>query len=103
MALKSAQGMKSFHEWPREIMLRKPDALSFAAQGREKETTLSDICSILFFRQWEALHRYANEKGIHIIGDMPIYMATDSADAWTECDLLDPQGPGCGLPAGLFF
>ncbi len=82
MALKSVQGMKSFHEWPREIMERRPDALEAAARSLKKEIHYHIFVQYLFFRQWEALHRYANEKGIHIIGDMPIYMAPDSADAW---------------------
>ena len=102
MVLKSVQGMKSFHEWPREIMERRPYALEAAARSLKKEIHYHIFVQYLFFRQWEALHRYANEKGIHIIGDMPIYMAPDSADAWTERDLLDPQGRVAGCPPDYF-
>ena len=102
MALKSVQGMKPFHEWPREIMLRKREALEAAARNLGKEIHYHFFVQYLFFRQWEALHRYANEKGIHIIGDMPIYMAPDSADAWTERDLLDQQGRLAGCPPDYF-
>jgi len=42
----------------------------------------------LFFRQWDALRKYATGKGINIIGNMPIYMASDSADAWMGRDIL---------------
>ena len=102
MALKSAQGMKPFYEWPREIMQRQPDALKSTAQGLEKEIHYQIFVQYLFFRQWESLHRYANERGLCIIGDMPIYMAPDSADAWKDRDLLDQQGRVAGCPPDYF-
>jgi len=102
MALKSAQGMKPFCEWPREIMQRQRDALKAAARSLEKEVHYQIFIQYLFFRQWEALHRYANDRGIRMIGDMPIYMAPDSSDAWKERDLLDRQGRVAGCPPDYF-
>jgi 4-alpha-glucanotransferase len=102
MALKSVQGMKPFYEWPREIMQRQRDALKTAARSLEKEVHYQIFVQYLFFRQWEALHRYANERGIRMIGDMPIYMAPDSADAWKDRDFLDQQGRVAGCPPDYF-
>ncbi|MCK7481974.1 MAG: 4-alpha-glucanotransferase [Candidatus Moduliflexus flocculans] len=56
----------------------------------------------LFFRQWDALRKYASGRGIRIIGDMPIYMAPDSADAWMGRDMLDKQGRVAGCPPDYF-
>jgi 4-alpha-glucanotransferase len=102
MALKSAQGMKPFYEWPREIMQRQRDALKAAGQSLGKEIHYQIFVQYLFFRQWEALHKYANERGICMIGDLPIYMAPDSADAWKDHDLLDQQGRVAGCPPDYF-
>ena len=102
MALKSAYEMKPFHDWPEELIERRCEALQAAALRLEKEVDYHIFVQYLFFRQWGALRNYANEKGISIIGDMPIYMAQDSADAWMGRDILDKQGRVAGCPPDYF-
>lgn len=102
MALKSANEMKSFHEWPDDLAQRKSAALKTAESRLEKEIHYHIFVQYLFFRQWDALRKYANGKGISIIGDMPIYMAPDSADAWAGREILDKQERVAGCPPDYF-
>lgn len=102
MALKCAHGMKSFREWPEDLRLRQKDTLQNAAVHLASDINFHIFVQYLFFRQWEALRGYANEKGISIIGDMPIYMAPDSADAWTGSGILDKQERVAGCPPDYF-
>lgn len=88
MALKDHFNGQSWVEWPDDIRLRKPEALG---EYREKLKTQLDFYEYLqyeFYVQWEELKFYANEQGIRIIGDIPIYVALDSADAWAEPELF---------------
>lgn len=94
MAVKNSLDGISWSEWDEEIKRRKPDAME------KKRVELSD--EIQFFRfqqyeftkQWKKLKSYANENGIRIIGDIPIYVAFDSADTWANPQLFqfDEQG-----------
>lgn len=85
MALKRYFGMKAWTEWEDEdIRLRKEDALAKYRRELADDMELFIYIQYLFFRQWNALRAYAKEKGIGIIGDMPIYVAMDSADVWAE-------------------
>ena len=85
MALKRHFGMKAWTEWEDEnIRLRKEDALTKYRQELAEDIELFIYIQYLFFRQWNALRNYAKEKGIGIIGDLPIYVAMDSADVWAE-------------------
>ena len=85
MALKRHFGMKAWTEWEDEnIRLRKEDALVKYRQELAEDIELFIYIQYLFFRQWNALRSYAKEKGIGIIGDLPIYVAMDSADVWAE-------------------
>lgn len=85
MALKRHFGMKAWTEWADEdIRLRKEDTLTKYRQELADDMELFIYIQYLFFQQWNALRSYAKEKGIGIIGDMPIYVAMDSADVWSE-------------------
>ena len=85
MALKRHFGMKSWTEWPDEdIRLRRPEAVQHYQKELADDIRLFTYIQYLFFRQWEALRAYAHEKGIGIIGDLPIYVAMDSADVWAD-------------------
>lgn len=85
MALKRHFGMKAWTEWEdEEIRLRKEDALERYRTALAEDIRLFIYIQFLFFCQWNALRAYAKEKGIGIIGDMPIYVAMDSADVWAE-------------------
>ena len=85
MALKQHFGMRSWLDWPDpEIRLRKPEAV--ARYTRELSAEIDFFCYLqyLFFQQWNALRTYAHRLGVRLIGDLPIYVAMDSADVWAE-------------------
>ena len=85
MALKRHFGMKSWTDWPDEdVRLRRPEAVQRYQKELDEDIRLFTYIQYLFFRQWEALRAYAHEKGIGIIGDLPIYVAMDSADVWAD-------------------
>ena len=94
MALKTANGMKSWAEWPREYRLRDAGALAEFAAGQEEEIGFWKFLQYEFAVQWKKVQDYANEKGIKILGDIPIYVSADSVDAWVGGELfeLDAQG-----------
>ena len=93
MALKDANGGKAWNTWSEDIKLRKKEALKKAHEKYKVEVDFYSFLQYLFSKQWEALKSYANSKGIEIIGDIPIYVAFDSADTWAnpELFLLDKE------------
>ena len=84
MAIKASQGMKAWSEWPEELRLREDAALEKARKELQQDVEFYIFVQFLFYRQWEALRDYAHDKGIRFIGDIPIYVALDSADVWSE-------------------
>ncbi len=88
MAIKDEFGGSSFAEWDEEIRLRKPVMLQLYKEKCRKNTEFYCYLQYLFFKQWAKLKAYANEKDIQIIGDIPIYVAYDSADVWTNGELF---------------
>ena len=85
MALKRRFGMKSWTEWEDEdIRLRRRSAVERYREELAEDIRLFTYIQYLFFQQWNALRDYAHEKGIGIIGDLPIYVAMDSADVWAN-------------------
>ena len=85
MAIKRHFGMRAWTEWPDEdIRLRRPEAVDRYQRELAEDIRLFTYIQYLFFRQWGALRSYAHEKGIGIIGDLPIYVAMDSADVWAD-------------------
>ena len=92
MALKEANGGVGWNNWPEAQRKREPQAMSAAYQSEAFQRHA--FRQFLFFRQWWALRHYTNERGIKIIGDIPIFVAYDSADAWSHPELfyMDEQG-----------
>ncbi len=85
MALKARFGMKSWLDWPDEdLRLRRAEALERAREELAEDIAFYAYLQYLFFRQWDALREYIHSLGIQIIGDLPIYVAMDSADVWAE-------------------
>lgn len=84
MALKDANGGVAWNEWDDALKLRKPEAIAEAKEKYADDIAFYKMLQYLFFKQWTALKAYANEKGIRIIGDVPIYVAMDSADVWAN-------------------
>lgn len=88
MALKGHFGGESWMKWPQEIRIRKENVLAKYKEELKEEIHYHIFVQQLFFKQWDALKKYANKKGIKLFGDMPIYVAEDSADAWTNPDIF---------------
>ncbi|MDB8008634.1 4-alpha-glucanotransferase [Agathobacter rectalis] len=84
MALKDANGGVAWSEWDDALKFRKPEAIEEAKEKYADDIAFYKMLQYLFFKQWTALKAYANEKGIRIIGDVPIYVAMDSADVWAN-------------------
>lgn len=84
MAIKDALGGISWSEWPAELKDREEAALNQKREELAGEIAFYKFQQFMFLKQWKALKAYANEKGIRIIGDIPIYVAFDSADTWAN-------------------
>jgi len=87
-ALKAAMGGRSWLEWPREIRLREKAALSAWAEKSREEMEFQAFLQYVFDRQWRGIRDFAHGLGLRIIGDIPIYVASDSADAWSRPELF---------------
>lgn len=88
MAVKHAFGGKSFRQWDRDIRFREPEAMRRYREKYAEEIGFIRFQQFLFEEQWFALKEYANGRGIRIIGDIPIYVAYDSADVWASPELF---------------
>lgn len=84
MAVKNHFKLVSWQEWDDDIRLRKKSALEHYRTILEEEIEYWSFLQYLFFKQWNRLKKYANDNGIKIIGDIPIYVAEDSADVWSN-------------------
>lgn len=87
MAIKKAHGNAAWTEWPEPYRLRDGKVLDEFRGKNRKDIHFWIFTQYLFFEHWEDLKHYANQKGIRIIGDIPIYVAADSADVWSRPDL----------------
>ena len=106
-ALKTAQGGLAWHEWEQPLVRREAGALSRALEELHDQVEAHKFYQFLFFKQWFALKAYCNERGVDIIGDIPIFVAQDSADVWTNPDQfkLDESGRPivvAGVPPDYF-
>ena len=89
-AVKAYFGESSWMDWPdRNIRLRKPRALAKYQKELAAQIDYYIFEQYLFFDQWQRLHDYARSNGVRIMGDMPIYVAEDSADVWLNPDLFE--------------
>ena len=88
MSLKEANGGGAWSDWEEALRRRERSALENARAEYHDEILRHSFYQFLFFRQWEKLRAYANEHEIKIIGDIPIFIAYDSADAWANPDLF---------------
>ncbi len=88
IALKFKNNGKPWYEWDKKLAMRDSNALKKASEELEKETEFFKFIQYKFFRQWSNLKKYANDKGVEIIGDMPIYVSYDSVEAWVSPELF---------------
>ena len=96
-----------FMVWPEDIRLRKKDAMDHYRTMLDEEIRFYEFLQYLFAAQWKKLKDYANGKGIRIIGDIPIYVAFDSADTWSHPELFEFDEKGfptvvSGVPPDAF-
>ena len=83
MAVKAHFNMVSWIEWDEDIRLRRPEAMRKYSEDLREDVDFYVFLQYLFFKQWDALKAYAVKKEIQFIGDVPIYVAMDSADVWS--------------------
>lgn len=110
MALKNhhvAQDGGVWSKWPDDIAHRQPEAMARWAQELADDIQYHKFTQYLFFSQWLALKQYANDNGIQIVGDIPIFVAYDSADVWGNSELFFLNEDGtpsvvAGVPPDYF-
>ncbi|SKC85738.1 4-alpha-glucanotransferase [Maledivibacter halophilus] len=88
MIAKTRFNLKSWQKWDEDIKLRRPEAMRYYKENYEDEMNFWIYLQYQFFKQWKNLKKYANNKGVKIIGDIPIYVAEDSADVWGNRELF---------------
>ena len=106
-AIKSMQKERPWYEWPDPLKLREPGALAAAGAQVKPAADAEKFLQFIFYRQWAELKEYAAEAGIEFIGDVPIFVALDSADVWCNLDKfkLKPDGSPtvvAGVPPDYF-
>src|SRR5262249_42721283 len=107
MTLKDIHDGVAWAHWEREFVRRDPGALERAHQQFTEEIESHKFIQYMFFRQWKKLRQHGQDRGIRIMGDLPIYVAHDSADVWSnpEFFLLDENGNPkkvAGVPPDYF-
>jgi 4-alpha-glucanotransferase len=106
-ALKTAHDGTAWHRWDPHLAKREPAALERARKQFKEQIEAQKFFQFLFFRQWFALKAYCNQLNIELVGDIPIFVAHDSADVWTNPDQfkLDDKGVPlvvAGVPPDYF-
>lgn len=107
MALKQKYGNQAWVNWPRVLRDRHPEAIKKAKDDLSEEIRVHTNIQLLFGEQWQKLRNYAQEKGIGLIGDLPIYVAHDSVDVWSNRKLFQINEDGdltaqAGVPPDYF-
>ena len=107
LALKDLHGGLPWWRWEEDLAAREPRSLARARRQLAREIQAHRFAQFAFAEQWAALRRYAREKGVVFLGDLPIYVALDSAEAWSRRDLfhLDRSGAPvivAGVPPDYF-
>ena len=87
-AIKNSQGGKNWQEWEDGLRLRKPEAMEGFRMAHREDIDFQVWIQVMFRRQWKMRKKSANVPGIRIIGDLPIYVSQDSADAWAHPELF---------------
>ena len=107
-AAKSHFGEQAWFDWPDEALRRhEPEAVERWQVELAEDVAFHCTVQYWFFTQWAELKKYANDRGVKLIGDLPIYVSLDSADVWSERKefLLDAEGRPtkvAGVPPDYF-
>lgn len=107
VAIRTNLNQTGWMDWPADLRDREPDALGKAHKKLKKDIERIKFEQFVFFRQWHELKQYANERGIFLFGDMPIFVAHDSAEVWAHRELftIDEHGQAitvAGVPPDYF-
>ncbi len=107
VALRRAHRGASWTEWPQGLALRRPGPLKAWLDRHTREVQFEEFCQFLFDAQWRRLREHARSLGIRILGDVPIYVAHDSAEVWASRNLFRLDGRGrplamAGVPPDYF-
>ena len=107
MALSNSFASDDWPAWPAELAHRDQCALNDARHAHADEISFWKFCQWCYARQWRSLKTYANERGVKIVGDMPIFVAHQSADVWVNPDLFELDSNGrstvvAGVPPDYF-
>ena len=107
MALKQQQPEETWVSWEAGVRTRDPEALARARAKLAGEIAAQKFFQYAFFKQWSELRRYCHGRGIRIMGDLPIYVAHDSADVWANPRYFQLDGAGnptvvAGVPPDYF-
>lgn len=89
MAVKDSLEGISWTKWPQDIKLRRPEAVKKYSDKLKEEMGFYRFLQFFFYRQWRRLKAYANKNRVEIVGDIPIYVAMDSADTWSHPELFE--------------
>ncbi|MGE3268168.1 MAG: 4-alpha-glucanotransferase [Chloroflexota bacterium] len=101
MAIKDANGGAGWMNWDEGLALRDPAALDTARQQLAEDIRFHQWVQWIFFDQWAAVRKYANDRGIKIVGDIPIFVAWDSADVWVHREQFQMEGATPQAVAGV--
>lgn len=106
-AIRKHQQGRSWVDWPAKLRDRDPAAIEDITQELHKELDQTRFEQFVFYRQWHELRHYAHERGVKIFGDMPIFVAHDSAEVWANRDNFDIDSEGhsrtiAGVPPDYF-
>lgn len=105
--IENHHGGREWSHWPADLLSRKPQALRRVAESHADEVSFWKFCQWSFARQWAQLKHYANKKGVRLIGDIPIFVAYQSADVWAHQNLFELDEKGrpvvvAGVPPDYF-
>ncbi|MCC7370130.1 MAG: 4-alpha-glucanotransferase [Chloroflexi bacterium] len=101
MALKDDHGGAGWMDWEEPLALREPAALAAARERLAEDVRFHQWVQWIFFGQWASVRQYANERGIIIVGDIPIFVALDSADVWVHREQFQMAGAVPTAVAGV--
>jgi 4-alpha-glucanotransferase len=107
MTISGRENRRDWCRWPKELVRREPRVLRRLERDHADETGFWKFSQWCFSRQWSSLRRYANDRGVRIVGDVPIFVAGQSADVWSHQELFELDENGCptvvaGVPPDYF-
>ncbi len=106
-AIEHQEQFREWNQWPEELVRREPRALAKVRLRYVDEIEFGKFCQWCFYRQWASLKKYANDRGVRIVGDVPIFVSYQSADVWEHQALFELDAGGnpvivAGVPPDYF-